>query len=279
MRANAASIVPFSSRFARASQSGGGSGAAISRQINSRSGWHGGWQLNARRVQRSKAPKFQYALAVRLRARGEVDVLFPEDTSQWNPYDMAAHKLGILYSGQRVNLASITAASPLRLGNQQMLNFVHDLLTKRLERPTIGVIEAEGWRNSRGWNDENYCWTQLANGSLDKYPNELRFDKQRRYERAAPIVNNLLGVIRLRMGDETPQYVNIAVKHAQLIEMVPFFVRPDYQSDEGQQKLCRCVHFLRSSPGFTMGEIARPYPMHLGETLIHDQMVIIGADD
>jgi hypothetical protein len=39
------------------------------------------------------------------------------------------------------------------------------------------------------------------------------------------------------------------------------------------------VHFLRNSPSFTSGEINLPYNMHLGEKLIKDQLVIIGAHD
>jgi len=61
--------------------------------------------------------------------------------------------------------------------------------------------------------------------------------------------------------------------------MLPFFVHPRYQHDEGMRQLCRCIHFLRLSPGFTVGEIAVPYPMHLGETLIEDMLCIIGVED
>ena len=293
------------------------------------------------RVQRTKFPKLYYVLAVRLRASGEVDVMLPGVTTSWTPYTIAAHTLGIIYSEQRPSLAN-DRPSPLRLGHQQMLNFVHDVLTKCLERPTLAVIEAEGWRNSRGWDEQNYCWAQLTNPNLFKDRDKLSFDKHRCYERAAPMLNSLLGVVRLRMDDETPEYVtaenwraeaplrdiphltgyidpqipellhylsiarlpelqkkqkekpvmeafrsdvrtnpkhDIAMKHAQIIEMVPFFVHQRYQNDEGKRQLCRCVHFLRHSPAFTMGEIALPYPMHLGEKLIRDQMVIIGADD
>lgn len=293
------------------------------------------------RVQRAKLPRLNYVLAVRLRASGEVDVILP-DEKQWAPYAISAHKLGIIYSLNRVSFANDPTVSSLRLGHQAMLNFAHEVLTKRLERPTLVVIEAEGWRNSRGWDDQKYCWTQLTNPSLSTYRDVLRFDAQRSYKRAAPALDNLLGVVRLRMNDETPQYVtaqkwnaeepmrdiphltgyvdvqarellhyfsvarlpkmqkkqnepdvaeafrsdirvnpykDIAVKHAQLIEMVPFFVHPRYQSNEGQRQLCRCVHFLRNSPGFTSGDIVLPYPMHLGEKLIRDQLVIIGAND
>ncbi len=292
------------------------------------------------RVQRKKSPKFCYVLAVRLQASGEVDVMLPGDATRWIPYDIVSHVLGTMYSEARVSLANDKSPSLLRLGHKQMLNFAHEVLTKRLERPTLAVIEAAGWRDRGAKGDD--CWTQLTNPGLSKSRDVLKFDNQRVYERNAPMVDQLLGVIRLRMDDETPQYVlpegwdarglmsdiphltgyvdlitsellhyfsvarlpemqkkqkdkhiaeafrwdvrtnplhDMAVKHPQLVEMVPFFVHPRYQSDEGQRQLCRCVHCLRNSPAFTMGEIVLPYPMHLGEKLIRDQLVIIGADD
>lgn len=72
---------------------------------------------------------------------------------------------------------------------------------------------------------------------------------------------------------------NIAYKHPQIVELVPFFVHPRYQSDEGKRQICRCIHFLRNSPGFTMSNILLPYPMHLGESLIEDMMCIAGVDE
>lgn len=80
-------------------------------------------------------------------------------------------------------------------------------------------------------------------------------------------------------GDLKDQYDDIAFKHPQLVEMVPFYVRSDFQSHEGRLQLCRCIHFLRISPGFTMGDILLPYGMLLGETLIEDQLCIINAED
>ncbi len=46
---------------------------------------------------------------------------------------------------------------------------------------------------------------------------------------------------------------DIAIKHSQLIEIVPFFVHPHLQSEEGQRQLCRCIHFLLISPAFAYG--------------------------
>lgn len=294
------------------------------------------------RVQRAKVPKIHYALAVRLRAGGEVDVMLPGDTMRWIPYAAAAHEVGMLFSEQRPVLFSEGARpSPLRLGYGALVNFVYEVLTKHLECPTIAVIEADVWRNARGANDQKQCWTQLSNGNLFRLRHVLQFDNRRVYDRAAPALDLLLGVVRLRMNDETPQYItagswmaeetmrdiphltgyvdtyggellhymsaarlpemqkgqkdrdvveafkmdikinkqkDIAIKHSQLIEMVPFFVHPRFQSEEGQRQLCRCIHFLRISPAFTMGDIALPYPMHLGEKLIEDQFCIVNAN-
>ncbi|MCC7206026.1 MAG: DUF3962 domain-containing protein [Anaerolineae bacterium] len=277
-----------------------------------------------------------YALAVRLRADGQVDVMLPSDNTRWLPYDAAARRLGVLFSNQRAQVRR-DGPSLVRMTPEAMVNFAEAVLTRHLERPTIAVIEAVGWRNG---GKEGQCWTQLTNPNLAKYRDVLRFGVNREYERGAPAVRHLLGVVRLRMGIETPQYItaetwtpdepprhvrhltgyidpavsepfhyislarlprsqkrqddkvvigvfkgdilentrlHMALKHAQIIEMVPFFVHPDFQSNQGVRQLCRCVHFLRISPAFVMGDIVLPYPMHLGERLIADQLPIIGV--
>lgn len=289
------------------------------------------------RVNRTELHNFKYVLAVRLRADGTTSVLMPHDTSNWIPYDIATSNIGILIAEKKVTLFTNPEVSPLKLTNDKMLNFVHEVLTKQLERPAIVVIEAEDWRDG----GKTPCWTQLQNGNLFEQQHTLRFDRYRVYDRAAPDMDNLLAVVRLRMDDETPQYITagewsaeesmrdiphltsyidpcvmepmhfmsvaglsetqkrqntervqelfkadirdnpfdeIAPKHPQIVEMVPFFVHPDYQHDEGQRQLCRCVHFLRSSPAFVMGAINKPYAMHLGEALVADQLCIINAD-
>jgi hypothetical protein len=282
--------------------------------------------------------KFNYVLAVRLRADGEVNVMLPSDT-EWLSYDAAAHKIGVLFSDKRGTLNH--NISPLRLNQGQMVDFVHDVLTKWLERPTIAVIEAEGWRNGRGEDEQKHCWTQLRNSDLFQNRDVLRFDTNRIYERPAPALNHLLAVVRLRMGNETPQYITaadwaaeapmldiphltgyidpsvpdllhymsvaglpemqkkqkdkkiaesfkpdpqaspydeISFKHAQIIEMTSFYIHHNFKTELEQRQLCRCIHFLRISPGFTMGDILSPYPMHLGEKLIKDQLVILGVE-
>jgi hypothetical protein len=285
-------------------------------------------------------PKFHYALAVRLRADGQVHVAFPSDSKKWIPYTEAAAKLGICFSDERANLRNNKADSPLRLKADDLVNFVYGVLRQDFERPTIAVIEAEVWRNGKSDDEDKHCWTQLRNADMGKKLDRLDFGLKREYSREG--LQCLLGVVRLRMNDETPHYISadswsseeamrdipqltgyldtvvtnpmhyfslgrlpetqkdqtnprivealkaeakrdkydeIAYKHAQLVEMLPFFVHPDFQTHEGQKQLLRAIHFLRISPAFTSGNILQPYPMHLGEKLIDDQLTIINADD
>ncbi|MDX1993580.1 MAG: DUF3962 domain-containing protein [bacterium] len=291
------------------------------------------------RVQRNQ-PKLHYGLAVRLRAGGEVDVMLPGENMAWLPYDAAAYYLGRLFADQYTTLNRL-GHSALRLDHGAMVKFVEMVLTTKLERPTLAVIEAEGWRNGRGQDEAKHCWTQLRNSDLARNLNVLRFDNQQTYARTSPKLDLVLGVVRLRMNHETPQYItaealtaedpmrdlryltgyvdpcvdaplhymsiaglsntqkaqkgkhtveafkgdpktewdNLAYKHPQMVELVPFFVHPRYQHEEGQRQLCRCIHFLRLSPGFTIGEITLPYPMHLGDTLINDMLCIIGGEE
>lgn len=61
---------------------------------------------------------------------------------------------------------------------------------------------------------------------------------------------------------------NMAVKHQQMLELVPFFLRSDFQNEEYIKALCRVPHYLRVSPAWFMGNIGKPLPMHLGYSLI-----------
>lgn len=286
----------------------------------------------------------QYAVAIRLRANGEVDVALPGQPQSWMPYPLAAHAVGALFAEERIRLLAAknkSLRSPLRMQHPDLLAFVRQVLVDaRLERPTIAVIDAEGWRNGRDDGEDNPCWTQLRNHDLSQTLHELRLGRQT-YQRDAPVLESLMGIVRLRMGAETPQYVttepnesstkavnvphltgytdtqsspvfhyfsvgglpemqknqpvsatratfkhdvipnrfhDVAIKHPQLIEMVPFFVHSSLDSDAGKRAICRAIHFLRVSPSFTMGDIVSPYPMHLGEKLIRDQLVIIDSE-
>jgi hypothetical protein len=62
------------------------------------------------------------------------------------------------------------------------------------------------------------------------------------------------------------------------IEMLPFFVRNDLQTEELIKALCRVPHYLRTSPAFTKGNISHPHPMHIGNNLIEDMLCILDLD-
>ncbi|MDJ1177251.1 RNaseH domain-containing protein [Roseofilum sp. BLCC_M91] len=275
-----------------------------------------------------------YALAVRLRASGEVDVLLPEKT-EWMPYPEAGYKLGQIFADARpyFNNGKMRNESPVSLKSNTLVKFVEDTLIQKLERPTIAIIEAENWRNQGAWE-------QLKNDRLSQALDRLELREV--YKRDDSELNNLLAVVRLRTGDETPQYITnretwqkdgdrlsrdlyelsgfversdnevfhyfsigrlpstikgyqhikgredpykiedaggVPFKHSQAIEMLPFFVRPDFQTEENLKTLCRVPHYLRFSPAWTMGNIVLPYPMHLGEQLIQDRLCILGVTE
>lgn len=281
-----------------------------------------------------------YALAVRLRNSGEMDVLLPEAQPQWRPYAQAGPVVGRLFAEARkdVRAGKVSDGSAIRLSQAALCDFVEKTLLERLERPTVAVIEAENWRQE---------WSQLTNPRMAALLGQLTFGNkwrggERVYQRDDPRLDNLVSVVRLRTGGESPQYTTgretwqnddlacpsrdlfqlsgfvdqttqavfhyfsigrlpdtvkrpqstkgqqdpykiedgggFAFKHQQMVEMVPFFVRPDFQTEEGQKALCRVPHYLRSSPAWTMGNITLPYPMHLGEKLIEDQLCILGLD-
>lgn len=71
----------------------------------------------------------------------------------------------------------------------------------------------------------------------------------------------------------------VAYKHQQIVEFLPFFVHPDYIGEEQIKALCRVPHYLRTSPAWIMGNIVFPYPMHIAEDLINDQLCILGLND
>jgi hypothetical protein len=281
---------------------------------------------------------FQYTVAVRLSATGKVDVLLPTQ-KQWLPYSQAGIAIGKLFHQARKKDADSLKQVQMKGGH--LVKFVADVLSQHLEHPTIALIEAEVWRNE-GSND-NRAWFQLKNECLLGQRDVLNFNHvptHAIYKRDDEKFANLLGIIRLRNGQETPQYVtnretwdenndtsdftklsgfidktvpelihyfsvgripdtqkkiqhtptnrelykndphaaNIAYKHQQLLELLPFFVRPDFQTEDNLKALCRIPHLLRTSPAFTRGNISHPYPMHLGMKSIEDLLCILDLD-
>jgi len=289
---------------------------------------------------------FQYAVAVRLSARGTVDVLLPNQ-QQWIPYSQAGIVIGQLFHKARKK--ELDSLNQIQMKGGQLVKFVADVLSQHIENPTIALIEAEVWRNKKSKDgSNNQAWFQLKNEYLLEQRDILSFNHVSghncQYQRDNKIFEKLLCVIRLRSNKETPQYVtnrttwsedctardftqlsgfidrtvpelihyfsigripdtqkktqdtldarqlyksdrseniyaaNIAYKHQQMVEMLPFFVRPDFQSKDNLKALCRVPHFLRTSPGFTKGNINHPYPMHLGIRLLEDLLCILDLD-
>lgn len=70
----------------------------------------------------------------------------------------------------------------------------------------------------------------------------------------------------------------VAYKYPQVVELVPFFVRKDYQTLEGLKRLCRVAHFLRTAPAWAHGNIVYPYPLHLAHQLVRDQLCILAME-
>jgi hypothetical protein len=289
----------------------------------------------------TNTPKLHYALAVRLRADGTVQVMLPGE-DRWLKYEEAAYRIGRMISDARVKIAKRNTPAALAMEKADLRVFVERVLTQEFDRPTIAVIEADKWRDGAR-DPQNAGWSQLKNEELFRTLDELRFTPFSVYHRSADKLNKLLAVVRVRMNRETPQYVSavdfasegeirdiqhltayvdvqpgkplhyfsvaglsemqrkagqdkpdnresfkvdvkgihddISYKHVQLVEMVTFFVHSDFRPDERQMQLCRCLHYLRVSPGFTMGDIILPYPMHIGRILIEDQLCIVNADN
>lgn len=302
-------------------------------------------QTNAK----SDIPKTHLAIAVRLRATGEVDVCLPGQPDRWIPYVEAGPAVGRTLAKERAVWHGSPDRNSLNLNNSQLAEFAAQVVTAQHERPTVVLLEADVWRNGSGSDPRQHIWPQLKNESLTSKRDVLDFSHlsdtsiKGEYQRYDSKLTNLLGIIRLRMGNETPQYVpttddesparnfstlsgfldqsnpnlwhyfsvgrlpdtqpeqakevsaglfkletrinakggevagaNLAIKHPQVVELVPFFLRQDFQTNELFLALCRSVHYLRSSPNWAMGNTVSPFPLHLAQCLLDDQLCILG---
>lgn len=156
-----------------------------------------------------------FPLAVRLRASGEVDVLYPrtggKSLEDWQPYHRTGPKLGQLLQKVRVVPPAIKKEKGLILNGRAFAWFICQVLTTRLDKPTLAVISAEKWRNGEDFFKENTCWPQLKNANFLQYKDYLCLphvnNLNRPYTREDEELSNLVGVIRLRTRNETPQYI------------------------------------------------------------------------
>ncbi|QKG56219.1 DUF3893 domain-containing protein [Hymenobacter sp. BRD128] len=153
-------------------------------------------------------PEVHYAVAVRLRATGEVDVLFPHE-EVWQPYASAGPRLGQFLLKQRGVPAFQKDQPSPKLSPPELAQFAAHVVAVSHERPTLVLIEANGWRNAG--KEGQHIWPQLKNEHLADQQDELNFrhvhGQGRAYMRTDPAVKNLLAVVRLRLNDETPQYL------------------------------------------------------------------------
>jgi hypothetical protein len=70
---------------------------------------------------------------------------------------------------------------------------------------------------------------------------------------------------------KTDEGGGIAFRHQTIVEFVPFFL----QAEDDPQVWCHIPHFMRISPAWDGGNIVLPYPMHLAERMIDDQLCIL----
>jgi hypothetical protein len=120
------------------------------------------------------------------------------------PYNEAIPHLGCLFADEWNTLRWTSAKrwelsrnSKLRLSGAELKRFVRDIV-KSIDQPSIIIIEADKWRNKD-------VWPQLRNPDLDKSYNRLDFGEVV-FDRHDKKLEHLLAIIRMRSGDETPQY-------------------------------------------------------------------------
>ncbi|PZO11464.1 MAG: hypothetical protein DCF25_19355 [Leptolyngbya foveolarum] len=151
-----------------------------------------------------------YAIAIRLSATGTVDVLLPSYET-WIPYRQAGIAIGKLFSearGDQITKSKYRVDSKIKLKGAQLVKFAARAIAQEFARPTIVLIEAEGWRNEQGQYPDSKIWPQLKNEYLQYKRNVLDFrhvaSHNYEYDREDSMLENLLAVVRLRLGQETP---------------------------------------------------------------------------
>ena len=152
----------------------------------------------------------RYPVAVKIAYDGAVEVCLPKSNG-WLLYREAAPALGKVFAGEWHNTVyggrnkrkikdNKKFESQLYLEKILLNNFILDVL-KRIKNPTIALIEAENWRNFD-------IWPQINNANLLKSSSVLDFSPHDRvYQRTDPVFRNLLAMVRIRSGVETPQYL------------------------------------------------------------------------
>ncbi len=154
-----------------------------------------------------------YPIAVKLAVDGAAEVLLPDKDCQWLLYGEAAPVIGkifaderrrnnlIFYQGKGKIRDDNKKNSKLRTSKWDLKKFILNTL-KSLKKPTIALIDADTWRNDG-------VWPQLRNADMlaNYQALTLNFGPNDPYKRDDPKFENLLGVVRMRTGLETPQYI------------------------------------------------------------------------
>ena len=275
-----------------------------------------------------------YALAVKIAVDGAIEVRFPH-SNDWFLYPEGAGVLGSLFASEWGNVIFDGSSkkwkikdkgkSGLCLNGSDLSKFVLTVLQDQ-KYPTLAIVEAKKWRNYN-------VWSQLKNPNMLDKRNTLYFGShQREITRSNPRLENILGIIRLRSGLETPQYLTdakrdfkhltgfyemqsngmlhyysiggllttakeqdkkrtrsatmtdgvgagVSVRHPQVVEMVPTFVKNGYKDVDQLLGLCRISHYLRTAPHWFAGNVLHPLPMHLAKDLVEDQFCILQMEN
>ncbi len=194
-------------------------------------------------------------------------------------------------------------ATPNKLKHHDALDFSHTSQGKYYDRADqsvkglLGAIRLRGGGEAPHYVPNRATWDaeddirelQHLSGFCDWTARPLLhyFSAGRSPETARSQDNKAMGQLyKTEMGEGTVWNMRgglyaarITYRHPGMVEMVPFFVHPDFASDESKTALCRIPHYLRFSPTWAMGNLDSPYPLHLGDTLINDQLCILGLGD
>jgi hypothetical protein len=203
-----------------------------------------------------------------------------------------------------------------KYNDPRLSRFAERVLTKAWERPTLILMEADGWRSHSGLpignevlqhnhlqiNNKAYTPEMLPRvrmvrvrdaGNLGETPQYAATNNSSWNELdAAELFDMMIGVVDTHTTSELPHYFSIgrqlaaakkddhtlysfdeggdvAYKHQQAVEMVPFFTQPE---DEDPYVYCRIAHLLRSTSAWEGGNIVFAFPLHLGRTLVKNQL-------
>ncbi len=260
-----------------------------------------------------------YPLAVEFRPDGTVMVILPDaegNPQEPMPYVEAGIQIGRVFA-QPMNKENKRQVNYYPRDNDPRLTrFAEAVLTRVRQKPTLILMEADGWRshgvlpignevlqhnrlqiNNRTYAPESLPYVRMVRvrdaGNLGETPQYAATNNTTWNELdAAELFDMMIGVIDTHTTSDLPHYFSIgrqlaaaknddhtlysfdeggdvAYKHQQAVEMVPFFTQP---ADEDPYVYCRIAHLLRSTSAWEGGNIVLAFPLHLARTLVKDQL-------